>query len=142
MMNFARYFAFCIIAIAALCACDMRNRGDGYADSHVSEWDSLPADTIAISPAKDSISQPKKEVTEVEKNVASSIGNYGSHYNSASETDDPEYRKGGKYDPQKYHTDYNRDPVSEKLRREYIDEDGYDADDDYDEYYGYGWRQY
>jgi len=56
-------------------------------------------------------------------------------------TGDPEYRKGGKYDPEKYHTDYTKDEDGERRRREYIDANGYDDIDDYDEFYGYGWRQ-
>jgi len=47
-------------------------------------------------------------------------------------------QKGGKYDRRKYHTDYSNDETSQKRRREYIDADGYDYSEDYDEYYGYG----
>ena len=53
-------------------------------------------------------------------------------------SDGRHYKKGSKYDPRLYHTDY---AGMEEERREFIDNDGYDDNDAYDEFYGYGWRQ-
>ncbi len=84
-----------------------------------------------------------RETNDKDVSSGNSFANYdGDNDISDEQEDDPEYRKGGKYDPDLYHTDYTKDETNERMRREYIDEDGYDADDDYDEMYGYDWRQY
>jgi len=78
----------------------------------------------------------------VEPRQSHSKSKVSSRYDFEEYEERQDEKKGDKYDRRKYHTDYNNDDVSQKMRRDFIDADGYDDNDDYDEYYGYGWRQY
>jgi hypothetical protein len=121
-----------------MCSCNARR---SQYEFYGTDIDTATIDTASYNENEDSVSADMEASTD--------DAEYGS-FSSANDNNDeyeqmkkhPEYRKGGKYDPKLYHTDDSHDATGEQLRREYIDEDGYDADDDYDENYGYDWRQY
>ena len=130
--------AIIIFIAIAMCSCNARR---SQYEFYGTDIDTAAVDTASYNENEDSVSADMEASTD--------DAEYGS-FSSANDNNDeyeqmkkhPEYRKGGKYDPKLYHTDYSHDATGEQLRREYIDEDGYDADDDYDENYGYDWRQY
>lgn len=103
------------------------NIGVYFRDTLTVEADSSLCDTVS--------EQTEQNSSSAKTSTAKKSSSYSYDEDEDEIDDDPEYRKGGKYDPALYHTDYSKD--QEARRRRYIDNDGWDDDDGYDEYYGY-----